>query len=166
MYIVQRRYGRQIDYLHGWDRQYGTICKGTPDGALSFHSVDEANDAAEEANRICYSRPADMMFRAVPNPRAAYRVEPALWSAAPAWANYAWADGIGTTWFENKPELVHDELLADGRMQTDHGVRVRPAAGLLKRPRSGDCDLCGRWDGALQVGQCQGCINRYGTGTE
>lgn len=65
-YLVKRTYGANVDYLYDWDEEFGTACGPDPRRALTFDSPDQADDAAEEANRVCYNRPDDMVFCRAP----------------------------------------------------------------------------------------------------
>lgn len=68
-FVVQRSYGRCIDFLMDWDAQYGTACAGLP-LAMRFQDKAEAFGAAQRANDECrgergQKKPPAMHFQAV-----------------------------------------------------------------------------------------------------
>ena len=70
MYRVMRKYGRQVDYLSGWDDEFGTECIGDPNQAMLFGWLGHAESAAIRANRECRGangseKPVDMVFSVI-----------------------------------------------------------------------------------------------------
>ena len=68
-YRVIRKYGRNTDYLTGFDKEWGTVCGGTE--PLHFATKEAAKAAARKARRCCmgwngeHKVRARMDFRAV-----------------------------------------------------------------------------------------------------
>lgn len=57
------------------------------------------------------------------------------WDRAPDWARFAYCGSWFLLWLENTPtQVLHDEVVVDGRSQQDPGAIVWPAIGLVKRP--------------------------------
>lgn len=53
-YAIQRTYGKHCkDYLHAWDKQYGTACIGAISQAMTFATAEEAQAARDRAAAEC-----------------------------------------------------------------------------------------------------------------
>lgn len=72
-YVIKRTYGskgQNHDYLHAWCAQWGTACMGSIKMAMVFDTKENADEAAEKAQRECKGydgQPAECItFTAVP----------------------------------------------------------------------------------------------------
>lgn len=52
-YAVKRQYGKSHDYLHAWCDKWGTSCMLAPSKAMTFATLQEAEDAATLAQSVC-----------------------------------------------------------------------------------------------------------------
>lgn len=53
-FVVNRTYGKYgSDFLHDWCDQWGTACMLSIDKAMKFQSFDDAQEAANKAQKEC-----------------------------------------------------------------------------------------------------------------
>ena len=69
MYIVKRNGFNGVDYLKGWDSDYGTVCIGDKKQAMAFTTLRDAKQAVVRASFTCSGygtiRPMKMIFGVV-----------------------------------------------------------------------------------------------------